>query len=211
MSGVREAVVLLCGLPASGKTTTAQRLHARLGGTLIRSCDVYQALGISLPDWVRRTRGFTIDVAAYEAERDRAYDELGRRLSAALRATRGPVVVDAVHGEPQKRAAMYRICVAHGRDPLLLWCACDSLDEVRRRFAARRGRETVPENEASDLSVFTHIAGLWRDPTGECGWPGAPVRIVRWDTLGGRLGALQGPRGPIDDLIATALGAPLRG
>ena len=39
----------MCGLPASGKTTTAERWHARLGGVLIRSCDVYQALGILPP------------------------------------------------------------------------------------------------------------------------------------------------------------------
>jgi predicted kinase len=54
----------MCGLPASGKTTTAERSHRRLGGALIRNCDVYQALGISLPDWVRRTRGFTVNVEA---------------------------------------------------------------------------------------------------------------------------------------------------
>jgi len=57
----------MCGLPASGKTTTAERLHAHAGGVLIRSCDVYQELGISLPDWVRRTEGFTRDVAGAAA------------------------------------------------------------------------------------------------------------------------------------------------
>jgi len=63
----------MCGLPASGKTTTAERLHAHAGGVLIRSCDVYQELGISLPDSVRRTEGFTRDVTAYEQARDAAY------------------------------------------------------------------------------------------------------------------------------------------
>lgn len=44
------------GLPASGKTTTAMRLHAELGGVLIRSCDIYQELGIVLSEWVERTQ-----------------------------------------------------------------------------------------------------------------------------------------------------------
>src|SRR5262245_7710823 len=104
----------MCGLPASGKTTTAERLHARLGGVLIRSCDVYQSLGISLPDWVRRTRGFTADVDAYDRVRDAAYAEMGRRLDAVLAAGASLVIVDAVHGEPAKRAAVYAICLARG-------------------------------------------------------------------------------------------------
>ena len=73
-------VIVMCGLPVSGKTSTAARLHAVAGGTLIRSCDVYQSLGIVLPEWVRRTRGFTMEVAAYDAVRDDAYREMDRRL-----------------------------------------------------------------------------------------------------------------------------------
>ena len=41
----RGSVVMMCGLPASGKTTTAERLHGYAGGVLIRSCDVYKELG----------------------------------------------------------------------------------------------------------------------------------------------------------------------
>ena len=52
----RATTVMMCGLPASGKTTTAMRLYAQLGGDLIRSCDIYQELGIVLPEWVRRMR-----------------------------------------------------------------------------------------------------------------------------------------------------------
>ncbi len=60
----------------------------QLGGMLIRSCDVYADLGISLPAWVERTAGFTRDVSAYDAARDAAYAEMGRRLTQALEAGR---------------------------------------------------------------------------------------------------------------------------
>lgn len=63
---------MMGGLPASGKITTAGRLAAQTAGLLIRSCDVYQALGISLSHWVRRTRGFTEDVETYDRVRDYA-------------------------------------------------------------------------------------------------------------------------------------------
>jgi len=149
-----SSVILMCGLPASGKTTTAGRLHRALGGVLIRSCDVYADLGISLPDWVRRTGRFTRHARAYEIERDRAYVEMARRLEAALVAPARPVIVDAVHGEREKRRMMYEITWRHHETPVLLWCRCDSIREVHRRFATRQGRDAVREHEAADLSVF---------------------------------------------------------
>lgn len=135
-------VVMMCGLPASGKTTTAGHLHARLGGVLIRSWDVCQALGISLPEWVRCTRGFTVDVAAYDRVRDHAYLEMARRLEEALN---GPsaalVILDAVHGEASKREEVYAVCHRRGAIPILLLCRCEDPAEIARRLSARRGRE----------------------------------------------------------------------
>jgi predicted kinase len=190
------SVLLMCGLPASGKTSTAGRLHAALGGVLIRSCDVYADLGIDLPAWVRRTRGFTVDAAAYERVRDEAYREMAQRLDAALAATSDLVIVDAVHGEADKRCAVYAVCAAHRRRPALLWCRCDDPDEVRCRFARRRGRERQAEHEASDSSVFRHVAGLWANPAAD----GVP--LASYDTTTGMLTA---PAGALFDAVRGAL------
>jgi predicted kinase len=180
-------VVLMCGLPAAGKTTTAERLHAGLGGVLIRSCDVYQELGISLPDWVQRTRGFTHDVTAYEQARDAAYARMLRLLEWHLMAGAELVIIDAVHGESAKRQAVFHVCAAFGVDPLLVWCRCDDRKETEQRIMLRRGREADPACEASDRSVFDHIARLWEPPSHErCG--SAVVPICMYDT---QLGALR--------------------
>src|SRR5262252_9136269 len=133
----RALVVLMCGLPAAGKTTTAERLHAGLGGVLIRSCDVYQELGISLPDWVQRTRGFTHNVTAYEQARDAAYVRMLSLLECHLTAGAKIVIIDAVHGEPAKRRAVCRVGSTGGAGPLLVCGRFDSWNEtdlqVRRR------------------------------------------------------------------------------
>jgi predicted kinase len=201
----RPTVVMMCGLPASGKTTTAGRLHARLGGTLIRSCDVYQDLGISVSDWVRRTRGFTVDVAAYDAVRDLAYVEMARRLDAALIARSAPVVVDAVHGEPAKRAAVYQVCRARGAIPVLLLCRCDDPAEVTRRLREREGREREPPHEASDVSVFHDISRRWRDPAGDRLPDGRALTIVTYETCTGVV-AIEGGAPPADlDRVLAAL------
>jgi predicted kinase len=190
------SVLLVCGLPASGKTSTAMRLHAALGGALIRSCDVYADLGIDLPAWVRRTRGFTVDAAAYERVRDDAYREMARRLDATLAATPAIVSLDAVHGEADKRHAVYAVCEAHRRRPALLWCRCDDPDEVRWRLAQRRGREHQAEHEASDPSIVRHLAGLWNDPAAD------DVPVATYDTTTGRLTA---PSGALFDAVAGVL------
>jgi predicted kinase len=166
----------MAGLPATGKTITAQRLHAQLGGMLIRSCDVYADLGISLPAWVERTAGFTRDVSAYDAARDEAYAEMGRRLNQALEAGRDPVIVDAVHGERERRRAVQAICHAHDAVPVVVLCCCDDLQEIERRFVARRGREHQPECEASDLAVYRDIRRRWQDPQRDRPLP--PIVIV---------------------------------
>jgi predicted kinase len=198
-------VVVMCGLPASGKTTTAGRLHAVLGGGLIRSCDVYADLGISLPEWVRRTNGFTERVDEYARLRDAAYEEMARRLEARLAAGVTPIIIDAVHGEPDKRAAVYAACRARGASPVLVWCRCDDDAETERRIHARRGREREPEHEAADLSVVRHLIGLWRDPSADAT---PPVPVLVYDTVAARIVEHLGAESPVRDLVAAALASP---
>jgi predicted kinase len=200
-----RSVIMLCGLPASGKTTTAGRLHAVAGGALIRSCDVFRALGISLPEWVRRTRGFTVDVAEYDRVRDQAYREMERRLDERLRAGSRLVIVDAVHGEADKRQAVYETCRARGAAPVLVWCRCADPAEIARRFEIRRGRAAEPENEASDLSVFRDIERRWTDPSADRLADGSPLPIVTYDTRDGALALASGADSPLIHLIRSAL------
>jgi predicted kinase len=200
----RGSVVMMCGLPASGKTTTAERLHGYTGGVLIRSCDVYQELGISLPDWVRRTDGFRRDVTAYEQVRDAAYVRMLSLIKDHLTAGSRLVIVDAVHGESGKRTAVFEVCAAHEADPLLLWCRCEDRTEIERRLCMRRGREAEPECEASDWSVFEHLARLWEAPSHERSQSHA-VPLLSYDTWGGRLRWLRRASRPVSRLIENAL------
>jgi predicted kinase len=195
---------MTCGLPASGKTTTAARLHSGVGGVLIRSCDVYEELGISLPDWVRRTAGFTRDVEAYERVRDGAYRRMLDLLVEQLIAGSRIVVLDAVHGEVEKRRAVFDVCAAHDAEPLLLWCRCDDRVETERRLRSRLGREAEPEREASDSSVFDHLARLWKDPVDErCRSKLVPV--LTYDTCLELLSWRQPAGRAVMDLIERAL------
>ena len=188
----RAIAVMMCGLPASGKTTTAMRLHAHLGGDLIRSCDIYKELGIVLTEWVNRTAGFTTNVPAYDRVRDRAYAEMARRADLSLAKGSQFVVIDAVHGERSKRQRLYEICAARRAAPILVECRCDDFEEVRRRFHAREGQETDPQQEASDLSVFRDIRRRWESPAEDKLSDGAGPTIVTYDTLSGGVARIPG-------------------
>ncbi len=196
----------MCGLPAAGKTTTAARLHAFAGGVLIRSCDVFQDLGISVPEWVVRTRGFTREVDAFQRLREAAYAEMARRLAAALSEGARLVIVDAVHGARATRVGVYALCERFGATPVLVLCRCDDFEEITRRFARRRGHEHEPEHEASDLSVYKNIADHWQDPSSDRLPSGAAVPIVTFDTLRQRLLVPDHPVAAVA-LIRAALSA----
>lgn len=200
-----RTIVLMCGLPAAGKTTTAMRLHATLGGVLIRSCDIYQELGVVLPEWVKRTAGFTINVAEYDRVRDGAYAEMARRADLSLANGSPLVIVDAVHGERAKRERLYLSCSARGAMPILAVCVCADFAEVRRRFRAREGREADPEREASDLSVFHDIRRRWESPLEDKLPDGARPAILIYDTLSGSVARIRGARASILARIQAAL------
>ncbi len=199
-------VVVLCGLPASGKTTAAGRLHARLGGALIRSCDVYRDLGIDLPAWVRKTDGFTRDAGAYERLRDHAYVEMAARLEARLQAGAGPVILDAVHGERAKRMVIYERARARGVAVTLVWCRSDNEVEIARRIAARRGRPE-PEHEAADRSVVRHLTALWDDPAADPPVRAGTMPVVLHDSVADRCHHVAGPATAIAGLIVATLAA----
>ena len=177
------AVIVMSGLPASGKTTAAMRLYAELGGVLIRSCDVYRDLGIVLSEWVERTQRFTVDVDAYDRVRDEAYAEMARRVELSLAAGASLAIVDAVHGERDKRSRLYDICRARKAAPILVVCCCEDFEEVQRRFRTRRGREREPQHEASDLSVFRDISRRWQTPLQDVLSDGTRPMALTYDSL----------------------------
>ncbi len=209
--GGGATAVLMCGLPASGKTTTAMHLHARLGGVLIRSCDVYKELGIVLPEWVKRTAGFMANVAEYDRVRDNAYGEMARRADMSLASGSPLVIIDAVHGERAKRKRLFDICSARRAKPILVVCLCADFAELHRRFRAREGHEADPEREASDLSVFQDIRRRWESPFEDELPDGARPAILIYDTLNRGVTCLPGAGGsmlaPIRGALATETAA----
>ena len=184
------------------------RLHAELGGVLIRSCDIYRELGIVLSAWVERTQRFTVDLDAYDRVRDDAYVEMARRVDFTLAAGASLAIVDAVHGERDKRSRLYDICRAWRASPILIVCCCEDFEEVQRRFRTRQGREREPQHEASDLSVFRDISRRWQTPLQDVLPDGTRPTALTYDSLTHRAEMVHGAPQELAERIRFTLAAP---
>ena len=163
--GRRPCLVLVGGLPGTGKSTLARGLAERAGFRVIAS------------DRVRKTlAGLPVDADASAPFGEGLYDQswhdrtyracLEEADRALLRGER--VLVDASFREDRRRRAFLRLARRRGVPVLWLLCRADPA-EARRRLEERRG-------DASDAgpSIYREAARRWEEP-------GADVRRVLRD------------------------------
>lgn len=153
--GSRPCLVLIGGLPGTGKSTLARGLAGRAGFRVVASDRVRKALA-GLPPEADASAPFGEGLYG-EDWNDRTYraclEEADRAL---LRGRR--VLVDASFREDRRRRAFLRLARRRGVPCLWLLCRAEP-DRVRRRLEDRRG-------DASDAgpSVYREAARRWEEP-----------------------------------------------
>ncbi len=123
----------MAGLPATGKSTVAGTLAGRIGAAYLSSDATRKQLA-GLDPRARVPEERHAEVYGPEMNQ-RTYDELRRRASAHLAAGR-PVVLDAMHGRAEERAAAVAIAREHGVPALIAELRLDDA-EARARIEAR--------------------------------------------------------------------------
>jgi aminoglycoside phosphotransferase family enzyme/predicted kinase len=152
--GRRPCLVLVGGLPGSGKTTLARGLAAEAGFALIRTDLVRKGLA-GLP-------GGEVTAAPFEAGiyspgwSDRTYAECGRRAEALLFEGRR-VLVDASFRTEAGRRAFLELGTRWGVPALLLVCRAEP-EVVRGRLERRRD-----DASDADWSVYLRAAERWEE------------------------------------------------
>ena len=127
-----SCVVLLCGLPATGKTTIARALAAPLGAEVLRSDVVRKQM--SGMDATERWQGGMFDGPYSPAMTDRVYARLSETMADRLDAGRS-VIVDATL---RSRAYRETLIESIGSTPWLVVHLSRTDDEVHANLAARR-------------------------------------------------------------------------
>ncbi|HVB81437.1 MAG TPA: AAA family ATPase [Candidatus Binataceae bacterium] len=145
----RPAMVVVCGLSGSGKSTVARRLADRLGFEWLRSDEIRKHLAGAAPTERLSDR---YGAGAYSREfTSKTYAALLGAAAARLGDGAG-VIVDATFAAPAYRAEARALAARAGRPLLFVECAA-SHDEIVRRLTSRaRSAE-----EVSDAGVATYL------------------------------------------------------
>jgi predicted kinase len=161
--GLPPSLVLLCGLPGTGKTWVAQRLARPLRASAHRS-DVRRKQIAGVPRTSRRREGF--ESGLYSAGMtERVYDSLREDAEAELRAGR-TVIVDAAFPRRAQRAAFAEAARRAGRPVWILHLQAPE-PVVRERLERRQA--DADEVSDADFGVYLRARESFEPPAeGEC-------------------------------------------
>jgi uncharacterized protein len=141
----RPALIVVCGLSGSGKSTVARRLADRLGFEWLRSDEVRKRLARVAP-------AERLAAGAYSREfTEKTYAAVLGEAAARLHDGAG-VIVDATFAAPAYRAEALAIAERAHVPGLFVECVA-SHDEIVRRLTARARRA----DEISDAGVATYL------------------------------------------------------
>lgn len=142
-------LVVIFGLIASGKTTLARNLGARLGCPTLHSDQVRKSLA-GIPATQRVTVPFGTGLYAPEMS-GRTYDEMFRLAAGHLRAGR-EVILDGSFMRAADRWRARNVAAECGAEIFFILCSCSEA-ETRRRLNHRAANQQAVSNGRADILV----------------------------------------------------------
>ena len=158
--GRRPCLVLVTGLPGTGKSSLARDLAERAGFSVVRSDLVRKELA-GLSEQVRRPQHL-FELFYTPAWNDRTYAECLHRAERLLLEGQR-VIVDATFCEGQKRQLFLNAAVRWGVPAGILLCRAEP-ETVRRRLEQRQG-----DASDADWSVYLQLAANWEKLSTQAG------------------------------------------
>jgi uncharacterized protein len=153
--GRRPCLLLVAGLPGSGKSALARGLAERAGFSVIRSDVVRKELaGLSTSSDTPGVYGAGLYTPAWT---ERTYEECVRRAEQLLFEGKR-VLVDATFRDESKRRQFLAVALRCGVPALMLVCRAEA-ETIRKRLGERRG-----DASDADWSVYLKMVAQWEEP-----------------------------------------------
>jgi aminoglycoside phosphotransferase family enzyme/predicted kinase len=153
----RPALVLISGLPGTGKSTLSRQLMNEAHSELLRSDVIRKEIFANAPATTNAAVLYS-DSMYSETNTQRVYDECRKRSRARLLAG-GRVIVDATFQRDSDRRTFLQMAIDSGVRAVWLECVA-SPDIVQRRLENRRG-----DASDADWSVYKLIQRNWEPPS----------------------------------------------
>ncbi|MHC5002144.1 MAG: bifunctional aminoglycoside phosphotransferase/ATP-binding protein [Planctomycetota bacterium] len=158
---LQPLLVLMCGLPGTGKSFLAARLAAPLMAVVLRS-DVVRKQLAGMAATERWTGG--LDAGPYAPEHTgRTYDRLLERAAGALAAGRS-VIVDATFAERRRRDRFVEAAARRGAGAIIAHVDCAE-ETVRGRLRSRRA--AAGSISDADEAVYDAARGRFEPPAAD--------------------------------------------
>jgi uncharacterized protein len=180
----RPALVLVGGLPGTGKSTLAELLGRECGFEVVSSDRVRKELAGLSPE---TPAAAAFGEGIYTPEwHDRTYAACLERAEAMLFEGKR-VIVDASFREAHRRRAFLEASLRWGVRPMLFVCTASG-ETVRKRMAARRGGASD-----ADWAVYRAAAAAWEHEPDDHRWSAHEVAtdVGRDEALRSALGHLR--------------------
>lgn len=151
---LEPVLLVMCGLPASGKSYAADVLARPFEAHVLRSDVVRKQLAGVPPTEPAGEAAYTSEFSdrVYAAMRDEAEHELGHGRS---------VVIDATMNRRSRRAPFLELAEQMNVPMLLVQVQCDE-DTIRRRMAERT---ETPSASDADWNVYVKLRDTYEEPS----------------------------------------------
>jgi hypothetical protein len=144
----RPALVVVMGLPGTGKSHCARLLCARLGAAHVASDELRSRLFIA---------------ASYADEENRAVFAVAAAMVDSLLADGHRVVLDATNLLARNRAAAVAAAARHGA-PVVYVHVNAAADEIRARLLSRRAARAADDHSDADERVYERMRRVAFEP-----------------------------------------------
>jgi hypothetical protein len=160
-----KLIILIAGLPAAGKTTTAKRLSTGLSAILLAT-DLLRKNILEYPSY------------SDEKKRELVYEALLEQASDVIK-KQNTIIIDATFSLKRRREMFYNLAGQNKADIIVIKCFCDE-EKIISRIEERK--ENPDFSDIKKKSQYYEVKEQFEDFSEDVLPGGKPVKLIEYST-----------------------------